>query len=101
MLQWFEWMGCLLGILGALLVALKSAYAHWAWLFWLISNGCWTAFGLYTGNAALALQQGALMVTSAVGLWHWLILPGLRGSVGDTVQPEESSSEFAAQRMNA
>mgnify|MGYP002378594170 CR=1 FL=1 len=86
MLEWFEWTGCLLGILGALLVALKSAHAHWAWLFWLVSNVCWTAFGLFTDNVALALQQGALMITSGIGLWHWLIKPRVFRSRNETLE---------------
>lgn len=101
MLQWFEWMGCLLGILGALLVACKSAYAHWAWFLWLISNSCWTAFGLYTGNAALALQQGALMVTSTIGLWHWLLKPRLRRTLPQEDQIRPNNHELIRQRMNA
>jgi hypothetical protein len=35
-------------------------------------------YGLATRNYALALQQGAFMITSAIGLWHWLLQPALR-----------------------
>lgn len=78
MLGVFEWSGCLLGILGAVLVAVKSPHARWAWVFWLVSNASWTVYGLATENYALALQQGAFMITSAVGLWHWLLQPALQ-----------------------
>ena len=77
MLGVFEWSGCLLGILGAVLVAVKSTHARWAWVFWLVSNASWTIYGLATENYALALQQGAFMITSAIGLWHWLLQPAL------------------------
>ncbi|HNJ76606.1 MAG TPA: hypothetical protein PLE72_07550 [Azospira sp.] len=77
MLGFFEWSGCLLGILGAVLVAVKSPHARWAWVLWLVSNASWTIYGLATANYALALQQGAFMITSTIGLWHWLLQPAL------------------------
>lgn len=73
----FEWAGCALGILGAVLVAVKSPHAHWAWVLWLVSNLSWTAYGLGTGQTAIALQQGAFSITSMIGLWHWLLRPHL------------------------
>ncbi len=78
MLSFFEWSGCLLGILGAVLVAVKSPHARWAWVLWLVSNASWTVYGLATRNYALALQQGAFMITSTIGVWHWLLQPALR-----------------------
>lgn len=74
MLSWmsvFEWSGCLLGIVGAVLMAVQSPKARWAFVLWLISNLCWTIYGLSSGNMALALQQGAFCITSAMGIWHW------------------------------
>ena len=42
----------------AVLVAVKSPHARWAWVLWLVSNASWTIYGLATANYALALQQG-------------------------------------------
>jgi len=72
-----EWAGCALGILGAVLVAVKSRHAHWAWGLWLVSNLSWTAYGLGTGQMSIALQQGAFSLTSLLGLWHWVVCPRL------------------------
>lgn len=91
MLGVFEWSGCLLGILGAVLVAVKSPHAHWAWVLWLVSNVSWTIYGLATENYALALQQGAFMITSAIGLWHWLLQPAL-ARAGAAGAPAEAAS---------
>lgn len=74
-LFFFEWAGCALGILGAVLVAVKSPHARWAWVLWLVSNLSWTAYGLGTGQASIALQQGAFSITSMIGLWHWVLRP--------------------------
>lgn len=76
-LFFFEWAGCALGVLGAVLVAVKSPHAHWAWVLWLVSNLSWTAYGVGTGQASIALQQGAFSITSMLGLWHWLLRPSL------------------------
>lgn len=73
----FEWAGCALGISGAVLVAIKSPHARWAWAMWLVSNLSWTVYGLATGNLALTLQQGAFSITSLIGLWHWVLSPWL------------------------
>lgn len=81
MLTWlslFEWVGCALGVTGAVLVAVKSRHARWAWVMWLVSNLCWTAYGIGTGNLAITLQQGAFSVTSMIGLWHWVLRPALQ-----------------------
>lgn len=64
-----------MGILGAVLVAVKSPHAHWAWVLWLISNLSWTAYGLGVGQTSIALQQGAFSITSMIGLWHWVLRP--------------------------
>ena len=90
-----EWLACLLGILGAVLVAVKSPHAHWAWVLWFISNASWTIHGLNTGNYALALQQAAFLLTSAVGVWHWLLLPMfgrvLTGAAPQAIELPESA----------
>lgn len=67
-----------MGILGAVLVAVKSPHAHWAWVLWLVSNLSWTAYGLGTGQTSIALQQGAFSITSMIGLWHWVLHPRLK-----------------------
>jgi hypothetical protein len=87
-LAFFEWVGCALGILGAVLVAVKSPHAHWAWVLWLVSNLSWTAYGLGTGQTSIALQQGAFSITSMIGLWHWVLQPRLK--------QQESEAQAAA-----
>jgi len=92
----FEWSGCLLGILGAVLVAVKSPHARWAWLLWLVSNASWTVYGLATANYALALQQGAFMITSAIGLWHWLLQPALQAAAAKNAAEAAEMAPAAA-----
>ncbi len=93
-LAFFEWVGCALGILGAVLVAVKSPHAHWAWVLWLVSNLSWTAYGLGTGQTSIALQQGAFSVTSMIGLWHWVLRP--RFAAEENAEVRESAAAPAA-----
>lgn len=65
----------LLGVMGALLLATKSRWAPWAWVLWLASNAGWIAFGLAGGHWFLLAQNAVFAVTSAMGVWVWLVRP--------------------------
>ena len=64
-----------LGITGALLLALRSRWAGWAWVLWLASNLGWIAFGSFHGMWALVAQHAVFSITSAIGIHTWLWLP--------------------------
>ena len=83
-----------MGILGAVLVAVKSPHAHWAWVRWLVSSLSWTAYGLGTGQKSIALQQGAFSITSMIGLWHWVLRP--RFLPEETAEAEVAAAPAAA-----
>ncbi len=69
--------GAALGLLGALLLATQSRHAPWAWLLWLASNACWAAFAVLGSYWFLLAQQVGFSLTSAIGLWVWLLRPAL------------------------
>ena len=64
-----------LGITGALLLALRSRWAGWAWVLWLASNLGWIAFGSFHGMWALVAQHAVFSITSVIGIRTWLWLP--------------------------
>lgn len=74
----FEWSGCVLGITGAMLVAVQSPQARWAFVLWLISNLSWTIYGWWHGNLALVLQQSAFCITSMLGIWNGFLRQPVR-----------------------
>lgn len=78
-MQIVEFMSAALGLLGALLLATRSRYAGWAFVAWLVSNIGWIAFGTGHAHWFLVLQQVGFSVTSAIGIWKWLIAPTLSG----------------------
>lgn len=71
--QAIEWTGCVLGLLGASLLALNNRHSGWGFVAFLMSNGCWIAFGLMTGAQGLIIMQIGFTATSLLGIRNWMI----------------------------
>lgn len=65
------------GLIGSLLLALKGESARWGWMFFMLSNVGWLAFSYGFGHWFLLVQQIGFSITSAIGIWKWLIEPRL------------------------
>lgn len=63
------------GLLGSLLLALKGRVAPWGWVFFALSNAGWIAFSYGYSHWFLLVQQIGFSITSAIGIWKWLIEP--------------------------
>jgi uncharacterized membrane protein YhhN len=72
MTAYLEWIGCTFGAIGALLLALNTAYSAWGFVAFLVSNVCWIAFGLLTGAPGLVIMQLVMTATSFLGLYRWM-----------------------------
>lgn len=66
------WIGCLTALTGSALLALNLKVSAWGWLAYLISNGAWIVFALYTSNTALLVQTLGFTMTSIIGCWRWI-----------------------------
>lgn len=66
-----QWLGCATGALGSLLLALNKSYSRWGFVFFLIANGFWAAYGLETGAKGLVVNQLVFTVTSLIGIYRW------------------------------
>jgi len=75
LLQSSEYTAALLGVLGALLLALKTRWSGWSFVLWLASNALWIAFGLQGRHWGVVAQNAAFSVTSVIGIWVWLVRP--------------------------
>ncbi len=71
-----QWAGCATGVLGSMLLAWRSRWSGWGFVVYLLSNAFWIAFGIATRAPGLVVMQGVFTVTSAVGIWRWLLVPG-------------------------
>lgn len=70
-----EWSGSILGIAGALLLALNLRISGWGWVLFLASNICWITFAMDRGLHGLLTMQAFFTCTSLIGCWKWLLAP--------------------------
>ncbi|KMW47662.1 hypothetical protein PQH03_29045 [Ralstonia insidiosa] len=68
-----EWCGAGLGVLGAEVLAQKSAYSAYGWVIWLVSNVLWIVFALKKRAFGLLAMQLVFTVTSLQGAVNWLL----------------------------
>ena len=73
MLTALEWLGCIFGVLGALMLALNNRASGWGWVAFLGSNAFWLAFGLVTDTRGLVAMQLVFSATSMIGIYRWLL----------------------------
>lgn len=65
-------MGFATGAAGALLLAVNRPYSGYGFVAFLLSNGCWLAYGLRTDAHGLVATQIVFTITSLVGIKRWL-----------------------------
>ncbi len=70
--SWIEWIGFATGSAGALLLALRVRCSGWGFVLFLVSNGCWIAYGASAGALGLVLMQIIMTGTSLVGIYRWI-----------------------------
>lgn len=71
MIDLLQWPGMVLGLLGAPLVASRQArIRRYGFAVWLVSNGCWIAWGLHAGAWGLVGMQVVFCGSSALGWWN-------------------------------
>lgn len=64
----YEWIGALLGLLGAFLLATHSPISRYGWLAFLGANVAMTAFATTIGAYGLLVQQLGFTATTLLGL---------------------------------
>lgn len=70
-----EWIGCITGLFGSILVAFNSAtYSKWGFVAFLASNLLWIFFGLSKKLYPLVVMQMGFTVTSLIGITQWFAL---------------------------
>lgn len=71
-----EWVGALLGLLGAFLLASHTSMSRYGWLAFLGANVAMTVFAVAIDAYGLLAQQLGFMATTLLGLrrsglWSW------------------------------
>lgn len=65
------------GLLGSLVLSLKGNRAAWGWLLFAMSNVGWLVFSFGYSHWGMFAQQIGFSITSAIGIWKWLIEPAI------------------------
>lgn len=65
-----EWSGCVLGLIGAGLLALDISFSRYGWLWFLAANVFTVGMALYYHHYGLLVQQIGFTGTSALGIWR-------------------------------
>jgi len=69
----FGWLGSVSALAGASLLAFKSDFAAFSWLFFLASCVFWMVYARQAKSKSLMTQQVGFMVINLVGMYFWLI----------------------------
>jgi uncharacterized membrane protein YphA (DoxX/SURF4 family) len=78
------------GVLGCLLLAIKTRHAGWGFVAFLASNAGWIWFAWSHSHWPLLVQQIAFTGTSLLGIWTWLLKPFIDRKFREIFQVEES-----------
>lgn len=63
----------LLGVLGTLVLAVKSRWSGWGFVVYLASNAGWMWFADFHHHQFMFLQQVAFAICAVIGVWFWLV----------------------------
>jgi hypothetical protein len=72
-----EWGSCVMGLLGALVLATNTRISRWSWLAFFLANLCSVGFAVGIERYGLLLQQLGFVATSLLGMARTGLLPGL------------------------
>jgi hypothetical protein len=75
--QLLEALGALSGLAGALMLAMHRRWSPYGWVAFLVSNAFLGAFAWQASLWWLFAQQAGFTITSAIGIWRWLLQPWL------------------------
>lgn len=65
-----DWIGSILGLMGAFTLALNSRWSYLGWWLFLGSNVAWITFSLTTNTYSLLAMQIGFTVTSILGIYR-------------------------------
>lgn len=72
-----EWGSCVMGLLGALVLATNTSISRWGWLAFFLANLCSVGFAMGIERYGLMLQQLGFVATSLLGMARTGLMPGL------------------------
>lgn len=86
MATFFEWSGALVGLLGALLLAMNVRISRYGWLAFLAANAFMIAFALCLDLRGLLVQQIGYTATSLLGIYRAFDIKAISASHIDGIK---------------
>jgi hypothetical protein len=65
-----EWVGTILGLAGAYLLAFNVSCSRWGWLGFFLANLATMSFALMIGRYGLFVQQAGFVGSSLIGMYR-------------------------------
>lgn len=85
-----EWLGCLTGVIGSLMLAAKHRKAAWAFVLYFISSCSWILYGVMTEAPGLITMQIVFVGTAIIGIYTWLIAPRVSSRSAMEASPNDA-----------
>jgi len=85
-----QWLGCLFGISGALLLALNNRRSGLGFILYLVSNGFWVLYAISIKSDGLLMMQCIYTVTSVIGIYRWMFSQRRIPDIGVITQPSHN-----------
>ncbi|MBI4082281.1 MAG: hypothetical protein HY423_06675 [Candidatus Lambdaproteobacteria bacterium] len=76
LLPFLKGFGTVVGLAGAILIALHVPASGWGWPLVLASSSAWALVAYALGERSLLLLQLGFTVVNAIGVWRWLLVAG-------------------------
>jgi nicotinamide riboside transporter PnuC len=68
-----EWIGSLLGVSAALLLAAYHQHSRYCWVIWAVANLLLLILTLHTKQWGVVTLQSAFLLANLYGIWRWFI----------------------------
>ena len=72
-MAWLKWFGTVVGVAGALLLAINIPQSGWGFVLFLGSSVSWGLAGLKMKEPSIWTLHGVFTMVNLVGIYRWVI----------------------------
>lgn len=73
-LKGLEWVGAMIAVVAAIMLALNVSISPWAFVLYLISSVLLTIWGWHREAYGIAMQNMIFIIINSLGIYRWLIV---------------------------
>lgn len=75
--DWLEWLGSVISLIGAFLLAINISWSRYGWVAFLIANFVMIGWGLTIHAHGFVMQQLGFTITSLIGIYRTGLLSAI------------------------